>query len=87
MFLIHDCQQSTNTEEQLNVLHESFDSFSLKNLSSLQLVSELTNFDISKKTINTIVSSMNISKSRGPNRLPPAFFRKTLTKHEALAKP
>ena len=66
MFLIHDCQQSTNTEEQLNVLNESFDSFSLKNLSSLQLVSELTNFDLKEnhQHYNVVLEHIKVARTK-----------------------
>ena len=37
----------------------------------------LTNFNISKTTTHFLVSSLDITKSRGPNALPPAFFQKT----------
>ena len=37
----------------------------------------LTKFNISVETINCFVSELDITKSRGPYGLPPAFFKKT----------
>ena len=38
---------------------------------------EITNFEISKKAIYEILLSLDATKSRGPNSIPPAFFQRT----------
>ena len=77
---IYDSKQSTNTKEQTNMLNKLFLSvvcpkheFSVHEILTEQPL--LTNFDLYKKTINSMVSSLDISRLWGQNGLPPAFFQ------------
>ena len=63
-------------QEQVNMMNEFFHSvFSPKIPFSIQ--DEITNFEISKKAIYEILLSLDATKSRGPNGIPPAFFQRT----------
>ncbi|XP_075262534.1 uncharacterized protein LOC142354154 [Convolutriloba macropyga] len=80
--LIKENQQSTKMQEQVNMMNEFFHSgFSPKIPFSIQDVKlrnpEITNFEISKKAIYEILLSLDATKSRGPNGIPPAFFQRT----------
>ena len=73
--LIEDEVESTNPNEQVNMLNDFFhsvfnpkESFSIRDIQFENPL--LTNFDISKKTVSEILSTL----SRGPNGLPPSFF-------------
>ena len=73
---------STIIHEQVDIMNEFFhsvfspkQSFSISDIETKSLT--LTNFNILVETIHSFVSELDISKSRGPNRLPPAFFKKT----------
>ena len=73
---------STIVHEQVDILNEFFHSvFSLKQpfrISDIETKNPtLTNFNISVETIHSFLSELNITKSRSPNELPPAFFKKT----------
>ena len=37
----------------------------------------LTNFDVSRSKIRSILTDLDITKSRGPNKFPPVLFQKT----------
>ena len=80
--LIKDEVESTNPNEQVNMLNDFFhsvfnpkESFSIRDIQFGNPL--LTNFDISKKTVSEILSTLDVTKSRGPNGLPPSFFQKT----------
>ena len=80
--LIKENQQSTKMQEQVNMMNEFFHSvFSPKIPFSIQDVKlinpEITNFEISKKAFYEILLSLDATKSRGPNGIPPAFFQRT----------
>ena len=73
---------SANLNEQIDKLKEFFQSvFTPKqNFSITDIKSEnpiLTNFFISKRAIQKIVDQIDVTKSCGPNGLPPAFFQMT----------
>ena len=73
---------STNLNEQVDMLNEIFQSvFTLKQKFSITDVKSenpiLSNFFLSKRTIQKIVDRIDVIKSRGPNGVPPAFFQKT----------
>ena len=70
---------STIVHEQVDIINEFFHSvFSPKQPFSFSDIGTkkptLTNFNISFKTIHSFVSELDITKSRDPNGLPPAFF-------------
>ena len=69
-------------QEQVNMMNEFFHSVFLPKIPfSIQDVKlrnpEITNFEISKKAIYEILLSLDATKSRGPNGIPPAFFHRT----------
>ena len=73
---------STNLNEQVDMLNEFIQSvftpkqkFSITDIKSENPI--LTNFLISKRTVQKIVDQIDVTKSRGPNGLPPVFFQKT----------
>ena len=73
---------SAKLNEQVDMLNEFFQSvFSPKRkFSIIDTKSEnpiLTNLDISKRTIQKLVDQIDVTKSRGPNGLPPAISQKT----------
>ena len=73
---------STIVHEQVDIINEFFHSiFSPKqpfiNSDIKTKNPTLTNFNISVETIHSFVSGLDITKSRGPNGLPPDFFKKT----------
>ena len=73
---------STLVHEQVDIMNEFFHSvFSPKQPSSTFDIETknptLTNFNISVETMHSFVSELDNNKSRGPNGLPLAFFKKT----------
>ena len=73
---------STIVHKQVDIMNEFFHSvFSPKQPFSISDIGTknptLTNFNISVETIHSFVSELDITKSRGPNGLPLAFFKKT----------
>ena len=80
--IVSEDKVSTIVHEQVDIMNEFFHSvFSPKQPFSISDIetknSTLTNFNISVETIHSFVSELDITKSRGPNGLPPAFFKKT----------
>ena len=79
---IKDESQCTILNKQVEMQNELFHSvFTPKKTFNLKDVETenptLKSFNNSKTTIHLIVSSLDITKSRGPNGLPSAFFTKT----------
>ena len=69
-------------QEQVNMMNEFFHSvFSPRIPFSIQDVklrnTKITNFEMSKKAIYETLLSLDATKSRGPNGIPPAFFQRT----------
>ena len=80
--LMNDTKQSSLRCKHVIMLNQFFHSvfspktnFSLKDF-KVQKPS-LTNFDISKTTIRNIMDDIDITKFRGPSRIPPVFYVKT----------
>ena len=76
-----DDKVSTIVHEQVDIMIEFFHSvFSPKQPFSNSYIETknptLKNFNISVETIHSFVSKLEITKPRGPNGLPPAFFKK-----------
>ena len=72
---------STILKEQVDTLNDIFQSVFTpqQKFSTTDIKSEkpmLTNFFISKQTIQKIVDPIDVTKSQEPNGLPPAFFQK-----------
>ena len=68
--------------DKINLLNNFFQSvFSSKKVFTHADIkaeqSILTNFNVSKSKIRKILSSLDVTKTRGPNGLPPIFFNKT----------
>lgn len=80
---------ATKANEKVSLLNEFFHSvFSPKsdfNLDDIQCEDPLlTDFDISESTIRELLLSLDVSKSRGPNGLPPSLFQKTANQMSAF---
>ena len=80
--MIKDDIAVSKAKEKVNFLIEYFHSvFSPKssfNLSDMKCENTiLSNFSISKTYLNQIVTELDITKSRGPDGLPPIFFQRT----------
>ena len=77
--MIKDDIAVSKAKEKVNFLNEYFHSvFSPKssfNLSDMKC--ENTILSISKTYLNQIITELDITKSRGPDGLPPIFFRRT----------
>ena len=82
--MISDNTTVSSLEEKVNLLNEFFHSvFSQKikfNIKDVECYNpQITNFSISHTTITEILMTIGVTKSRGPNGLPPIFFQQTAT--------
>ena len=75
-------EASCSEHERARFFNEFFHSvyspkknYSLKDIRNENPV--LTNFDVSKAKVRSILANLDITKSRGPNKLPPVLFRET----------
>ena len=80
--VIYEDRESTLPQEQVNMFNKYFHSvFSPKQKFSIEDIKcenpTLTNFNTSKLRIFEIMSELDTTKSRGPNGLPPALFKKS----------
>ena len=81
--MIKDDIAVSKAKEKVNFLNEYFHSvFSPKssfNLSDMKCENTiLSNFSISKTQLNQIITELDITKSRGPDGLPPIVFQRTV---------
>ena len=82
--MISDNTTVSSLEEKVNLLNEFFHSvFSQKikfNIKDVECDNpQITNFSISHTTITEILMTIDVTKSRGSNGLPPIFFEQTAT--------